>query len=163
MALGPQAPGGGRGGAGGGPGMPGMPAGGNGQFSQKDLDSAQLLLPPEEGDNMEVLLRPGLLADVEIIVEKVPNAIYVPNQSIFEKDGKYIVYVLKGKAFEPRHIEIAKRSETVSVIKSGITQGDTVALQDPTAKPGDKKKSEEKKSSGGAAGALPVGGSKGGQ
>ncbi|MBL0159528.1 MAG: efflux RND transporter periplasmic adaptor subunit [Bryobacterales bacterium] len=160
MALGPQAPGGARGGPGGGPGMP---AGGNGQFSQKDLDNAQLPPPPEEGDNMEVLLRPGLLADVEIIVEKVPNAIYVPNQSIFEKDGKYVVYVLKGKAFEARPIEIAKRSETVSVVKSGIAQGDTVALQDPTAKPGDKKKSDEKKSSGGAAGALPVGGSKGGQ
>ena len=157
MAVGPQAPGGGLG------GMPGMPAGGNGQFTQKDLDSAQLPPPPEEGDNMEVLLRPGLLADVEIIVEKVPNAIYVPNQSIFEKDGKFIVYVLKGKTFEARPIQIAKRSETVSVIRSGITQGDTVALQDPTEKPGDKKKSAEKKSSGGAAGALPVGGSKGGQ
>ena len=112
---------------------------------------------------MEVLLRPGLLADVEIIVEKVPNAIFVPNQSIFEKDGKFVVYVQKGKTFEMRPIQIAKRSETVSVIKDGIAQGDIVALQDPTAKPGDKKKSDEKKSSGGAAGALPVGGSKGGQ
>ena len=160
MAVGPQAPGGSRGGA---VGFPGMPAGGTGQFSQKELDAAQLPPPPEEGDNMEVLLRPGLLADVEIIVEKVPDAIYVPNQSIFERDGKYVVYVMKGKTFEARPIQIAKRSETVSIIRSGILQGDTVALQDPNAKPGDKKKPDEKKSSGGAAGALPVGGSKGGQ
>lgn len=157
MAVGPQAPGS-RGGA-----AATMSLGGAGQFSQKDMDNAELPPPPEEGDNMEVLLRPGLLADVEIIVEKVPNAIYVPNQSIFEKDGKFVVYVLKGKGFEVRPIQIAKRSETVSVIQSGITPGDTVALQDPTAQPGDKKKSDQKKSSGGAAGALPVGGSKGGQ
>lgn len=161
MAVGPRAPGGGRGGAAG--AIPGMPLGGSGQFSQKDMENAQLPPPPDEGDNMEVLLRPGLLADVEIIVEKVPDAIFVPNQSIFEKDGKYVVYVMKGNTFEARPIQIAKRSETVSVIKEGLAQGDTVALQDPTAKPGDKKKADEKKSSGGAAGALPVGGSKGGQ
>ncbi len=160
MAVGPQAPGNGRGGAG---GFSGPAAGGNGQFTAKDLENAQLPPPPEEGDNMEVLLRPGLLADVEIIVEKVPDAVYVPNQSIFEKDGKYVVYVMNSKGFEARPIQIAKRSETVSVIKEGIKQGDTIALQDPTAKPGDKKKADEKKSSGGAAGALPVGGSKGGQ
>ncbi len=163
MALGPQSPGaGGNRGAGGG-GFPGMMMGGAGaQFSQKDLDSAQIPPPPEEGDNMDVLLRPGLLADVEIIVEKVPNAVYVPNQSIFEKDGKSVIFVKKGETFEERTIHISKRSESVSVIETGLQPGEVVALQDPTAKPGDKKK-DEKKSSGGAASALPVGASKGGQ
>jgi biotin carboxyl carrier protein len=138
-------------------------AGPTGPFSQKDLDNAVLPPPPTEGDQMEVLLRPGLLADVEIIVEKVPNAVYVPNQSVFEKDGKSIVYVHTGGAFQPRPITISKRSETVSIIASGLQPGDVIALQDPTISEEDRKKKAEKKSSGGAASALPVGGSKGGQ
>lgn len=156
-SLGPQAPGaGGRNAAGG-----GRPSG-IGGFSAKDLEDAVLPPPPEEGDTMEVLLRPGLLADVEIMVEKVPNAIYVPNQSIFDKDGKSVVYVKSGNNWVARNIKIDKRSETVSIITEGVKPGDTISLADPNAKPGDKKKGDEKKS-GGAAGALPVGGSKGGQ
>jgi Spy/CpxP family protein refolding chaperone len=145
-------------------GFPGLGAGTGSQFSQKDLDAAELPAPPEEGDNTEILVRPGLLADVEIIVEKVPNAVYVPNQAIFEKDGKSVVYVKgkKGDVFEPRFIGISKRSESVSVIASGLKDGEVVALQDPTATAGEKKKKEEKKSSG-ATSALPVGASKGGQ
>lgn len=152
----------GRGGRGGNGGAMAF-AGPTGPFSQKDLDNAVLPPPPSEGDQMEVLLRPGLLADVEIIVEKVPNAIYVPNQSVFEKDGKSVVYVHSGTVFQPRTITISKRSETVSVIESGLKPGDVIALQDPTVSEEDRKKKAEKKSSGGAASALPVGGSKGGQ
>lgn len=152
---------GGAGGNGGG-GMMGF-SGPTGPFSQKDLDNAQLPPPPSEGDQMEVLLRPGLLSDVEIIVEKLPNAVYVPNQSVFEKDGKSVIYVQSGKVFQPRIVTISKRSETVSVIDTGLKPGDVIALQDPTISEEDRKKKAEKKSSGGAASALPVGGSKGGQ
>jgi hypothetical protein len=167
-ALGPQAPGaqrerGARGARGGNSGgMPGL-GGPTGPFTQKDLDNATLPPPPAEGDNMEVLMRPGLLADVEIIVEKVANAVYVPNQGVFEKDGKSVVYVQSGKAFQTRPVKISKRSETVSVIESGLQPGDLIALQDPTISEEDRKKKAQKKSSGGAADALPVGGSKGGQ
>jgi hypothetical protein len=149
----------------GGPGgmqMPGMSFGG-GQFSQAEMDNAKLPAPPGEGSEFEALLRPGLLADVEIIVDKVSNAVYVPNQSVFEKDGKFVVYVQGPKGFTPRPIQIAKRSETVSIVQSGITDKDVIALADPTVKPGDAKKKAEGKASGGAASALPMGGSKGGQ
>jgi hypothetical protein len=175
--LGPQGPGAaggeagaggrargeGRGNGGGGvsAGMMGMGMGVAGQFSAKDLENAKLPPPPEESNAMDVLLRPGLLADVEIIVEKVPNAIYIPNQSLFEKDGKPVVYVKRGEKFEPQVVQIAKRSEALTIISSGINPGDTIALADPFEKPGEKKKSEEKKGSGGPMGAMPV--SKGGQ
>lgn len=140
----------------------GMPAP-TGPYSQKDLENAKLPPPPEESDNMEILLRPGLLADVEIIVEKVTNAIYVPNQSIFEKDGKPVVYVKVKERFEPRQIQIAKRSETLSIISSGLQPGDMIALQDPTISPEErKKKQEQKKGGGGAAAVMPMG-TKGGQ
>jgi hypothetical protein len=151
-------PGGERGGRGGANGMPAP----TGPFSQKDLDEAKLPPPPEASDNTEILLRPGLLADVEIIVEKVTNAVYVPNQSIFEKDGKPLVYVKMKDRFEPRPIQIAKRSETVSIISSGIKPGEVIALQDPTISPEERKKKQEQKKGGGAAAVMPMG-TKGGQ
>jgi multidrug resistance efflux pump len=140
--------GGGRGGAGGG--------GGNGMFSQADLDNARLPATADPDSQLDVLLRPGLLADVEIILEKIPDAINVPNQAVFEKDGKTIVYVRNDRGWEERVIQPVKRSESVVVVASGIKPGETIAMSDPFAKPGDTKKKD--KPAGGAAGSLPGGG-----
>lgn len=148
----------GEGGGGPGGGMGGFGGGmfGGGQFSQKDFENAKLPPPPEEDTQFDVLLRPGLLADVQIIVEKIPNAINVPMQAVFEKDGKPVVYLKKGNQFEARVIKPLKRSENVMTIAEGVQPGDVVSLADPTAKKGDKK---EKGSGGGggAMGALPGG------
>ncbi|MCX6591557.1 MAG: efflux RND transporter periplasmic adaptor subunit [Acidobacteria bacterium] len=150
--------GGGRGGGGqGGPGGMMMPfAGGNGPFSAKDLELAKLPPPPEEDSQMEVLLRPGLLADIEIIVEKIENAINVPTQAVFEKDGKQVVYVKNGNKFDERVIRPSKRSESTMVIAEGLKPGETVALADPNEKPGDKKKKSEQKPAGGGAAGMPM-------
>lgn len=126
------------------------------KFSEKDMANAKLPPPPEEDTQFDVLLRPGLLADVEITVEKVANAIHIPMQAVFEKDGKPTVYVRTGNKFAARAIKPLKRSESTMVIASGLQPGEIVALADPTEKPGSQKKAEK---SGGAMGALP-GGSK---
>jgi multidrug efflux pump subunit AcrA (membrane-fusion protein) len=144
------------GGAGGGRGFGGG-GGGNGQFSQADLDNAKLPAAAGPDSQLDVLLRPGLLADVEIILEKIPDAINVPNQAVFEKDGKQIVYIRNEKGWEERVIQPVKRSESVMVIAGGVKPGDVIAMADPFAKPGDKKK-KDKPAGGGAAGSLPGGG-----
>ena len=129
--------------------------GGFGQFSAKDIENAKLPPPPEEDTQFDVLLRPGLLADVQIIVDKIPNAVNLPMQAVFEKDGKTIVYLKTAKGFEPRVIKPLKRSETVMTIASGVQPGDVIALADPTAKKGDKK--EKSGGGGGAINAMPGG------
>ena len=140
----------------GGPGGRPMGMAGASRYSEKELADAKLPPPPEEDTQFDVLLRPGLLADVEIIVEHIPNAINVPMQAIFEREGKPVVYVKNGKVFEPRAIKPFKRSESVMVIAEGLKAGEVVALADPTAKKGESKK--EKKGEAGAMGALPGGG-----
>lgn len=114
-----------------------------GGFTLKDMQNAKLPPPPGEDSQFEVLLRPGLLADVEITVEKITNAINIPTQAIFEKEGRQVVYVKNGSKFEERVIKPSKRSESTMVISSGLKPGETIALSDPMAKPGDKKKSEK--------------------
>ncbi len=133
-----------------------MMGGGGSQFSAKELAEAKLPLAPEEDDQLEVLLRPGLLADVEIIVEKIPNAIHIPTQAVFEKDGRPVVYVKTGGRFEARSVKFAKQSESTMVVSEGLKPGELVALADPEAKAADKKSDK----SGG--GTSPMGGAAGG-
>lgn len=124
------------------------------QFSDKELADAKLPPPPEENSQFEVLLRPGLLADIEIIVEKIPNAVHIPVQAVFEKDGKLVAYVKTGNRFEERFFTPLKRSESTMVVSKGLQEGDVVALADPTLSKSDKKRG---KAGGGAMGALPGG------
>ena len=151
----------GRGGGRGGPEGMQMPfgMGGSQQFTPKDIENAKLPPPPGEDTQFDVLLRPGLLADVEIIVDKIPNALSLPMQAIFEKDSKPVVYVKKGTGseYEARVITPLKRSESTMVIASGVNEGDVVLLADPTVKKG-KNKKDGSKQVGGAMGALPGGG-----
>ncbi len=141
-------------GEGGPPGGPPMLFGGAGSaFSEKDLAEAKLPRAPEEESQLEVLVRPGLLADVEIIVEKIPNAIYIPAQAVIDKDGKPVVYVKVGRRFEERTVRFSKQSESMMVVASGLKPGDVIALADPNAKKTDKK---GEKPSGGSG---PMGGS----
>ena len=137
-----------------------MSASASQQFSEEDRNKAKLPLPPEEDSQLQVLLRPGLLADVEIIVEKIPNALHVPAQAVFEKQGKSLVYVMTGSSkFEPREVKLVKRSESMMVLASGVQPGEIVSLSDPTASRSDKKGSKgDKKSGGGAMGSMPAGG-----
>lgn len=131
--------------------------GGASQFSDAQLANAKLPPPPEEDSQLDVLLRPGLLADVEIIVEKIPNAIHIPIQSVFEKNNRPLVYVKVGDRFEERFIKPLKRSENTMVVAEGLQEGETVALADPTAKPGQKKETPGRGES-----ATPLGGFGGG-
>ncbi len=137
-------------------GMPGLgfPArGGGSQFTQKELEDAKLPPPPEQDSGLQVLLRPGLLADVEVIIEKIPNATYIPAQAVFERGGKPVVFVKVEDRFEERPVELLKRSESTMVISSGLKAGEEVALVNPTIEPSKKKK--DAKQSGGAG---PLGG-----
>lgn len=110
-----------------------------GGFAMKDVQNAKLPPPPGEDSQFEALLRPGLLADVEIIIEKIPDAINIPTQAIFEKAGRQIVYVRSGSKFEEREVKFAKQSESTMVISSGLKEGEVIALADPTATSSSKK------------------------
>jgi hypothetical protein len=120
-----------------------------GGYTEEDRKNAKLPLPPEQDSQVQVLLRPGLLADVEIQVEKLPDVIHVPAQAVFQKNGQFLVYVHgKNGKFEARPVQLVKQSESMMVIASGVQPGEIVAMADPTA---DKKKNGEKKAAGGNA------------
>jgi multidrug resistance efflux pump len=138
-------------------------AGSSSQFSDEERKNAKLPLPPEEDSQVTNLLRPGLLADVEIVVEKIPNALHVPAQAVFTKGGKFTIFVQqKNGKFEPREVQLIKQSESMMVLAGGVQPGEVIAMADPSANKADKnaktgKKSGDSKSQGNPMGSMPGG------
>jgi multidrug resistance efflux pump len=129
---------------------------GGSKFTEEERDNAKLPLPPGQDSQVQVLLRPGLLADVEITVEKLPDVLHVPAQAVFTKAGKPVVYVLqKSGKFEAREVQLIKQSESMMVLGGGVQPGEIVSLADPTADKNAKK--EEKKSSSDPMSSMPGG------
>ncbi|MHC1736478.1 MAG: efflux RND transporter periplasmic adaptor subunit [Ignavibacteriaceae bacterium] len=78
------------------------------------------------------ILKPGMTTSNKIIINQIPNSIFIPHESIFEKDGKKIVYVKNGPGFDERVIELGEKSEDFVIVKSGLEDEEELALRDPT-------------------------------
>ena len=77
-------------------------------------------------------LRPGMSATGRVAVERIPDAIIIPTEAAFAKSGRTVVYVLRGRSFEERVIEIGKRGKNELMVAKGLQAGERVALKDPT-------------------------------
>ncbi|MDA1311977.1 MAG: HlyD family efflux transporter periplasmic adaptor subunit [Acidobacteria bacterium] len=144
------------------PALPGAsPA--SSEWTAADRLNARLPEPPQQGSVVEVLLRPGLLADAEIVIERIPDTLHIPLQAVYPSGENNIVYVWDGNDLEPRRVEVGQRTETRIAVLSGLEEGETVSLQPPLdQRQTTKKKKSAKKSGptlpGGGAGGGPGGG-----
>lgn len=100
-------------------------------FTIEELANAVPPAPPSKDSGVDLLLRPGLLADVEIIVDEIPDAVTIPMQAVFEKDGRPIAYVKTATGFEERALTPSRRTESTMVLQDGIKPGEVIALSDP--------------------------------
>ena len=83
-------------------------------------------------DEESSILRPGMSAAAEIVVESIPDAMTVPRGAIFKVDDLYLVYCLEGSSFSPRSIEMGLQNTVSVVVESGVEPGEKIALVDPT-------------------------------
>ena len=80
-------------------------------------------------------LRSGQTAKVRVRAKQVKDALQLPRQAVFEKDGKPFVYVRHGAAFEPQDVKVLLRNESVVALE-GLKDGTEVALSDPEGQAG---------------------------
>ena len=78
---------------------------------------------------------PGERVRARIVVAAEDAALAVPRQALFDRDGKKIVYRLQGARFVPVAVEIGAQGLGLAVVRSGLVEGDLVALADPTSAP----------------------------
>jgi len=82
-------------------------------------------------DESDEYLKPGMSAKAEIIVDRVPGAVWVPIEAVFEREGNTVVYV-GSRNPKPVEVEVGERSDTDVIIKSGLEGGEKICLTDPT-------------------------------
>jgi multidrug efflux pump subunit AcrA (membrane-fusion protein) len=75
-------------------------------------------------------LRPGLTTQVRVTGDPIRGAHYLPRQALFEQDGKPVVFVRRGRSFEPRAVKISDRTET-HIVVADLQVGTEVALRNP--------------------------------
>jgi HlyD family secretion protein len=85
-------------------------------------------------DQTDSRFKPGITGEITVAVEKVPNALTMPAQALFQKSGQNVAYVWRGGQFEERIIEIGRRSGDKILVAKGVNAGEQVALRDPTQK-----------------------------
>jgi HlyD family secretion protein len=74
-------------------------------------------------------LRPGMNGGMDIIVNRIPNAISIPSKALFTRDGKPVVYVAKAGRYSPVTVEVLARNPDEVAVK-GLAEGAMVALVD---------------------------------
>jgi RND family efflux transporter MFP subunit len=82
------------------------------------------------------LMKPGARVHAVLEVENQKNAVAIPRQALFEKEGKKIVYRRKDKTFEPVEVTIGSSSAGRVVVTKGLQKGDEIALEDPQKEEG---------------------------
>lgn len=85
-------------------------------------------------DQSDSRFKPGITGQVTVVVDRVPDAISIPAQALFQKSGRNVTYVWQGSQFEERAVEIGRRTGEKVLIAKGLNTGEQVALRDPVAK-----------------------------
>lgn len=77
-------------------------------------------------------LKPGMTADVEFIANTLKQAIYVPIESVNEKDGKTYVFLKQNKRYIKTSVKTGKHNDNFICITHGLKKGQAISLRDPT-------------------------------
>ena len=86
-------------------------------------------------------LRPGMSCQVEILVEELADALYVPVQTVVRDGERTLCFVASGGRGEPREVRVGRYNELWVQILEGLEEGETVLMQPPVGAvaPGERK------------------------
>ena len=96
-----------------------------------DIHVFELVIDIDEQDER---LKPGMSAEVEIVLETVPEALSVPLNALFEREDGLVAFRLANGKFVEVPVVIGHKNATAAVVSSGLAAGDIVALQNPNAR-----------------------------
>jgi len=80
---------------------------------------------------IDVRVKPGMKCKVEILTDEVKDAVHVPVDGVFEKDGKPACWIVSGPKPEVRVVRVGRSSADFVEILEGLREGDGIALYDP--------------------------------
>ena len=83
-------------------------------------------------DSTDGQLRPGMTCNCRVITGRIQDALYVPLQSVFQKEDTTVVYVQDSGAPRMHKVKVGEKSSDFIIIEAGLEEGERVCLRDPT-------------------------------
>ena len=68
-------------------------------------------------------IRPGMTATARIATDRVPAMLLAPTEAVFQRDGRPIVYRLRGSMFDETRIDVIRRGREQVAIGCGRERG----------------------------------------
>lgn len=82
-----------------------------------------------DGENH--ILRPGMSAKIEIVIDELKDVLCVPLQAVASRNRSKICYLVTPAGLEARPVETGQFNDSFVEIKSGLAAGDVVSLIPP--------------------------------
>ena len=83
-------------------------------------------------DAADERLTPGMTVQVEIVVEKAANVLYVPVEGVYNRDGKTYCKLRQGESVAEREVKTGRFSTDYVEVTEGLKEKDQVVLDRPT-------------------------------
>jgi HlyD family secretion protein len=84
-------------------------------------------------DHIDSRVRPGMTSILSIPVASVESALSIPLSAVFTEKGERFVYVkLPDESFERRVVQVGISDYSYAEVQKGLTNGEIVALEQPT-------------------------------
>jgi len=77
------------------------------------------------------VMKPGQRVRATLVLDQ-EDALVVPRQAVIDREGKNVVYRQTASGFDAVTVELGAATAGRVVIKSGLAEGDVIALRDPT-------------------------------
>lgn len=112
----------------------------------KDRNSKIKVFPVEVYlDQTHENLLPGLTVSCRLIVDEIEDVLYVPIDAVYAEGDKFYVYRKSGGGYDKTEVETGASNSDYTIITSGLSERDEVALVDPFYKPEENKETTEGK------------------
>lgn len=82
-------------------------------------------------DGAHDILKPGMSAKVEVLIEQLKNVLIIPIQVVANREGKKICYVATPQGSKQRQVQTGSFNDTYVHIISGLEAGEQVLLIPP--------------------------------
>ncbi|BDA75821.1 hypothetical protein CAL7716_099870 (plasmid) [Calothrix sp. PCC 7716] len=83
-----------------------------------------------EINNTSGQLKPGMFAELEVLTDKTATPILaIPTSAVVDANGKKVVYVQNGNAFQATEVTFGQTSGDMVEVKAGLFDGDMIVTQ----------------------------------
>jgi HlyD family secretion protein len=84
-------------------------------------------------EDPDEMVKPGMTAAVNIVVNRLNNVVLVPNRAVRLDNGQRVVYLLRNNNLEMVSVTLGASSDTMSEVVNGQLQvGESIVLNPPT-------------------------------